>query len=110
MHKGNKVYSPENCCFVPNEINCLFTKSDKVRGKYPIGVYYRKDIDRYIAQCNDESGRQRNLGSFKNPTDAFYAYKEFKEKYIKQVADKYKGEITDDVYNAMYNWTVEIDD
>ena len=32
--KGNKVYSPETCVFVPNRINCLFTKTDKNRGKY----------------------------------------------------------------------------
>lgn len=24
--KGNKVYSPEPCCFVPREINVLLTK------------------------------------------------------------------------------------
>lgn len=38
--KGNKMYSPETCCFVPQEINALFTKSDKMRGKLLLGVSY----------------------------------------------------------------------
>ena len=40
--KGNKIYSPENCILVPKRINKLFTKSDRTRGKYPIGVSWKK--------------------------------------------------------------------
>ena len=36
--KGNKVYSPETCCFVPSEVNLLFSKTGKLRGSLPIGV------------------------------------------------------------------------
>ena len=36
--KGNKIYSPTTCIFVPQRINRLFTKSNKNRGEYPIGV------------------------------------------------------------------------
>lgn len=36
--KGNKIYSPETCIFVPNRINVLFVKSDGSRGDLPIGV------------------------------------------------------------------------
>lgn len=106
--KGNKIYSPQTCCFVPNEINCLFTKTNKIRGKYPIGVYLNKG--KYIAQCNCGIGKQKIIGAFNNPTEAFYAYKKFKENYIKQVADKYKNEIAKNVYEAMYNYKVEITD
>ena len=39
-------------------------------------------------------------------------YKQEKEAYIKEVADEYysKGLITKRVYDALYNWTVEITD
>jgi hypothetical protein len=37
--KDNKIYSPETCCFVPQEINLLLTKNNINRGKYPIGVH-----------------------------------------------------------------------
>ena len=32
LHKGNKIYSDETCCFVHEKINTLFTKCDKYRG------------------------------------------------------------------------------
>lgn len=44
--KGNKIYSPETCCFLPQRINKLLTKNNRVRGEYPIGVdYYKKIIN-----------------------------------------------------------------
>ena len=111
--KGNKVYSPETCCFVPNEINVLFTKTNKNRGLYPIGVY-KKKLRKYVSQCSEKIGKEKKtqiyLGAFTTPEEAFQAYKKHKEQYIKKVADKYKGQIKDNVYEALYKWEVEIDD
>ena len=42
LHKGNKIYSLENCVLVPDYINFLFIKRDAKRGEYPIGVCYNK--------------------------------------------------------------------
>ena len=100
--KGNKIYSPETCCFVPQEINKLFTKNDKFRGDLPIGVSRTK------------GGFSANLnGSFKTfntPEEAFKAYKTTKEAYIKKVADRWRGQITEPTYEAMYRYQVEITD
>ena len=99
---------------MPNEINVLFTKTNKNRGLYPIGVYYKKKLNKYIAQCSEKIGRdkkqQKHLGVFNTPKEAFEAYKQYKEMYIKKVADKYKGQIKDNVYEALYKWEVEVDD
>lgn len=108
--KGNKEYRFDRMVFTPNRINVLFTKRDNYRGDYPIGVTYYKDIDKYIARCNDGNSKMKYLGSYNTPEEAFLAYKEFKEQYIKQVADEYKGRIPNRLYEAMYTWTVEIDD
>ena len=111
LHKGNKIYSPENCCFVPNEINCLFTKTNAKRGKCCIGVTFNKRLQKYIAQCKHGGGcPQIHLGVFETELEAFSAYKVYKENYIKQVAEKYKGKISNEVYQAMYNYKVEITD
>lgn len=107
--KGNKVYSPETCCIVPHEINSLFTKTNSKRGDTPIGVHLRKKTNTYIAYLN-KCGKRVNLGTFKTSTEAFQAYKHEKEKYIKEVADKYKEVIDPKVHGAMYAWTVDIDD
>ena len=50
------------------------------------------------------------MGSFDSEEEAFYAYKEFKEQYIKQVADEYKDKIPKKLYDAMYKYEVEITD
>lgn len=107
LHKGNKVYSPENCVFVPNSINVLFTKCDKARGKYPIGVIKR--WNKYVARVN--KGNERiHLGLYDTPEEAFLAYKHAKEQYIKEVAEEYKDKIPNKLYEAMMNYEVEITD
>lgn len=105
--KGNKEYRFDRMIFVPQRINKLFTKSDASRGKYPIGVCYSED--KYIALCRTKDG-QKYLGSYNTQEEAFLVYKKFKEQYIKEVADEYKGRIPNRLYEAMYNWKVEIND
>ena len=50
--KGNKIYSPDTCCFVPSEINNLFVGCNKSRGSLPIGVTFNKRLKRYVAQIS----------------------------------------------------------
>ena len=50
--KGNKTYSHNTCVFVPQDINTLFIKSNKIRGKLPIGVTFCKDVNKYKSQCH----------------------------------------------------------
>lgn len=110
LNKGNKIYSRETMIFVPQRINLLFTKSDANRGDFPIGVCYNKRNDKYIAQCKIGEGERKHLGYYNTPEEAFKVYKEFKETYIKQVADEYKYYIPKELYEAMYRWQVEITD
>lgn len=107
--KGNKIYSPSTCCFIPSEINKIFTKRQKLRGNCPIGVTY--DNKRYISSLSTIYGK-KYLGCYKTPKEAFYAYKIFKERYIKELAEKYfqEGKITERVYNALMEYEVEITD
>lgn len=50
------------------------------------------------------------LGCYDTPEQAFQAYKNFKEKYIKDVAEEYKDQIPTKLYNAMIQYKIEIDD
>ena len=105
--KGNKIYSPKTCCFVPKEINLLFTKNKIRRGEYPIGVSLNGDK---FQSTLHKGGKNYNLGLFNTPEEAFQAYKVVKESYIKEVADEWKDKINHKVYKAMYNYKVEITD
>lgn len=121
LYKNNKIYCPQKCIFVPERINILFTKTDKNRGKYPIGVYYKKKNKKFVAHVskiiNDKSNKKRKqqqyLGLYSTPEEAFMVYKVKKEKYIKEIADMYKEKYENfpkDLYDALYNYEVEITD
>ena len=113
LHKGNKIYSLENCVLVPDYINSLFTKRDAKRGEYPIGVSYHKGAKKYQAQCNI-NGKLTRLGLYNTIEEAFNAYKIAKENEIKKIANDCvsKGYITQEsrLYNAMISYQVKIDD
>ena len=113
LHKGNKIYSLENCVLVPDWINLLFTKSDAIRGDCPIGVCYNKKSKKYQAKCSI-NGKLKGLGYYNTIEQAFNVYKIAKENEIKRVANDciLKGFITKDnrLYNAMINYQVEITD
>lgn len=113
--KHNKIYSPETCIYVPQTINLLFTKRQNDRGDSLIGTSYHKRDKVYRANCNlinPETRKSKNkyLGCYNTPEEAFNVYKEFKENYIKEVADYYKDKIPSKLYQAMYNYEVEITD
>lgn len=106
--KGNKVYSQDTCVFVPQKINSLFeTKSKK--SNYPKGVCFDKNRNKYMAYITIDKKR-KTLGYYSELEEAFYVYKEAKEKEIKRVADLYKDKIPQKLYNAMYNYEIEITD
>lgn len=109
ISKGSKHYSLDTCCFVPKAINVLITNSKASRGKYPIGVFY-SSRDKKYQSCLKIDNKNKFLGSFPTPTDAFMAYKKAKEDQIKVVAERYKDQIDQRAYQALLSFTIEITD
>ena len=109
LNKGNSEYSMNNCCFVPREINNLFTKRGIDRGDYPIGVSLNKASGKLISQLRTGNS-VKYLGLFNCEIEAFNAYKFEKEIFVKEVANKWRGIIAENVYQAMINYKVEIND
>lgn len=111
LFKGNKTYSPDTCCLVPNSVNVLFTKRKSKRGNLPIGVVKHNNLFR--AECSSVFEKyHKYLGIYETPQKAFDVYKKYKEDLIKQIAkiEYEKANITDKCYNAMMNYKVEITD
>lgn len=107
IKKGNKHYCPQYCIFVPRRINSLFTNGKNVRGNLPVGITL--DRTTYRARLSTLDGRI-DLGHYRTVEEAFKAYKQAKENYIKQIAEEYKNKIPLRLYNAMCNYKVEITD
>ncbi|MBQ2397368.1 MAG: hypothetical protein II304_10105 [Bacteroidales bacterium] len=105
--KGNRVYSPSTCCFVPAEINLTFTKRKNCRGALPIGVNVRGNKYEASIRVYD---KRHYLGVYNTIEESFNAYKKAKELHIKELADKYKDRLEPRVYEALYNYQVEITD
>lgn len=109
--KGNKFYSPETCFLVPCNVNSLFINKSNYRGNLPIGV--KRSGNSFLSRCsNPLTGNREYLGSYSTSFYAFQAYKKYKENLIKQIAriEYDRGNITENCYNAMMGYEVEIDD
>lgn len=103
--KNNREYSPNACLFVPSRINSAFVKRRKCRGGYPIGVCYDGKNKKYVA-----SVRSAKIGRYKTQEEAFQHYKIAKERELRLMADEYKNKIPKKVYDAIYNYRIEIGD
>ena len=108
--KGNKVYSENTCVFIPQEVNTLFVKSVASRGKHLIGVSWSNTSKSFIARVAKNKGKQEYLGSFNTEIEAFNAYKTAKESFVKEQAEKWRGQIDKRAYNALMNYEVNIND
>lgn len=113
--KGNRVYSPNSCCFVPREINDMFIGSKSKRNGLPIGVRFQRGNKSRYEACTIQrlTGEGYvHIGTYGTPIEAFIAYKSVRESYIQKVAKDYynNGKITLKVYYALMNYRVEMSD
>jgi hypothetical protein len=109
LQNGNKLYSKDTCCFVPQELNTLLTKRDNYRGEYPVGVDFHKVSGKFRAKLNI-NGKTKYLGLFPTPEEAFQAYKLAKEAHIKVVAQKWQHLIEERVFQALLTYELDIND
>ena len=80
LSEGNKVYSPETCILIPQDINKFLTIRTNDRGANPLGVTHNvKGAKKpYRAQANDYSGKRCGIGTFYTEMEAHMAYLRFK--------------------------------
>jgi hypothetical protein len=99
-----KLYSPENCVFIPDWLNLQLIERGKRRGQYPLGVCkYKKG---YISNIGDGSGvTKKYLGYYKTPEDAHSAWQIAKisklEDSIIRLQNYSFGENTSKIYQAI---------
>ena len=105
LKSGNRVYSPNTCCFLPTEINTLLIWHSSKKSGLPIGVTY----DKYgtFQVMVKQFGKQKRIGTrYFSLSSAVNAYRTAKKKYINEVAKQYynEGKINERIYNALLNY------
>jgi len=103
--RGNKTYSPSTCSFVPVAVNNLLLDRGNMRGKWPVGVRLHKRANRYIARLSCD-GKDRHIGIYPTPEQAFAAYKVAKEAQIKAVALRHKDVLKPAVFESLIDWSI----
>lgn len=120
--KGNKIYGPELCCFVPAYVNTCLVLSDSIRGGLPVGVSIskayveagRRNIyNAAIKNKRADSYKQKNLGNFETAYEAHDAWRTEKIKILEKVIEDYAKEICfrTDVADALSKrvWQMRLD-
>lgn len=106
--RGNKVYAPDTCAFVPSKINKLFIESNAKRGNWAIGVYKMNKPDDMVNEYKKPfvaQLRKECLGTFETEEEAHAAWQKGKELKIRSVANEWKNSndqsFRDDVFRAI---------
>lgn len=104
--RGNKIYCPAACSFVPKAVNTLLIDCSAARGEWPVGVHFKVALGRFVARLSYH-GKSKHLGCYDTPDDAFLAYKTAKEAQIKVVALQHKDVLKPAVFESLMNWEIE---
>lgn len=106
LFPGNKVYAPDRCVFVPQQLNTLLLDRGTARGQYKQGVYFYKRDNKFAAQIAI-NGKPKGLGLFNTEIEAYNAYKKAKGRHVKDMANHWRDDIADEVYHALMNWELK---
>ena len=71
-----------------------------------MGVSFNNKKGKFHARCSVK-GKDKHLGYFNTPEEAFAVYKPFKENLCKQLTLKWQHEIDPRLFNAMMKWEVK---
>ena len=86
LRTDKRVYSPESCMFIPNEVNTVFINCKKFND-LPLGVYFDSNSGKFKAQIRGTA--KRNLGLFWSDVDAHKAWQQAKVVQIQNLLAKY---------------------
>jgi hypothetical protein len=107
-----KLYSPETCVFLPEEVNKALNIKSRARGEVCLGVSYSKDATKLYVQyaCKHSDFAVRKWFSLDKLQEGFQMYKTARERYIKHLAEKYKDKLDPRAYAALVSYKITMED
>lgn len=85
---GNKVYSPETCVFIPQQLNNFTTTRAASRGQYMLGVIFHKRDQMFVASCrNPFNKKQESLGYYSTELEAHKVWQAKKHEHAHSLAE-----------------------
>ena len=112
LKRGNKIYSPETCCILPNCINvAMVTKHNNKRQNECLSdgvyLYYLKGDKnkKYYAANNYSIDGKKKTKLFHTESEAYDYFVNGKERRIKEFAELYKRYLPHNTYNALYKYS-----
>lgn len=100
---GNKEYHEDLCVFVPIEVNTVLNTRGGANSRTPTGVCLTRG--KYKVSCRTDSGRV-SLGYYSKRDEAYKVYKNFKEDYLRYLADKWEGQIDSRVIHTLKTYNL----
>ena len=91
LFRGNRVYSPTTCLFVPKDVNYFMLTCKASRGDTPLGVTHCSRTNHIVAYIRDFSGKELNLGVFSSYSSAHFAWLYHKISNCKQLLIKHSS-------------------
>ena len=97
--ENNKMYSANNCVFVPHEINA--TGQTKKRNKYGKGVQYFDNRAKPYRAYIRIDGVSYGLGYYNTADEANEQYRKARQKQVDTLKERYKGMVDDRVWDGL---------
>lgn len=88
LHPTLGHYSPDECCYVTQQLNNLLIDCGASKGDFAQGVSWDKQNKRFVARCR-VNGKRKHLGCFSTEHEAEQAYLKFKAQLIWKAAKDY---------------------
>lgn len=105
-----KIYSEDNCVFIPQALNKLLTLRQRDRSKYALGVMRVKGKEPRFKSILNKGTRylvELSKETFSSSEEAHQDYLKRKKDFICQQAEKYKADLDFRVYEALITFNLE---
>jgi hypothetical protein len=113
--KGNRIYSPKTCSFVPNMINSFFVKPTKKREVggviLPTGISVNgSNFAVYVSKYTIDAGiilsKNTHIGCYAKLDEAKEMYRKTKQKQLKVITNFFRNELSNELYDHLMAYEV----